>query len=341
MLLTVLLFLPLISVQAQTQQIRFEQGQSAYSNADFDGAITFFQDVAKDNEAPIELRREAMKYLGRVYIAQSAYDEARKVVNDLLELEPPLVELNPDHEPPPLMELYYEVRKEYEGSYAVEKADPGMRTLAIVDFTNNSIDEHEKFDPMRQGFASMMINYMGGATDLKVVERERLEWILKELELQKTQGIVDQSTAVRTGKLLGAHAVVFGSYTVHRKKLYLSARMVKVETGEILLAEQIDGKRDDFFELVQDLSFQLAKAVNSTVEKTTLGSRVETKSLDAELSYSEGLGELDKGNYHAAQEKFREALEYDPNYQRAKDRLQSIQPMLAQASASGGASSGG
>lgn len=325
--LTLLLLVSLIG-SASAQDARFEQGQQAYASADFDGAIQHFAAVSQDQAAPASLREEALKYLGRVYIAQNAMDSARDVVIRLLEMEEPPIELDPEVEPPPLMKIYYEERKEYEGD--VDWVDPGIQTLAVMDFTNNSIDDHERFEPMRQGFASMMINTLGGATDLKVIERERLQWLLGELDLQRS-AYVDQATAVRAGKLLGAHVVLFGAYTVHQKQIQLSARLVKVETGEILLAEQTLGKRDDFFELVEELSLQVARAINSSLEETTVGAATETRSLDAQMSYSEGLGELDKGNYHAAYEKFQEALEYDPNFERARTKAESLQPVLAQA----------
>src|SRR5690606_37507368 len=105
---------------------------------------------SQDQAAPASLREEALRYLGRVDIAQNAMDSARDVVIRLLEMEEPPIELDPEVEPPPLMKIYYEERKEYEGD--VDWVDPGIQTLAVMDFTNNSIDDHERFEPMRQGF---------------------------------------------------------------------------------------------------------------------------------------------------------------------------------------------
>src|SRR5690606_24706990 len=156
--------------------------------------------------------------------------------------------------------IYYEERKEYEGD--VDWVDPGIQTLAVMDFTNNSIDDHERFEPMRQGFASMMINTLGGATDLKVIERERLQWLLGELDLQGN-AYVEQAATVTAVKLLGDYVVRFGAYSVQQKQIQVSARLVRVETGEIPLAEQTLGKRDEFFELVEELSLQVARAINS------------------------------------------------------------------------------
>src|SRR5690606_13649187 len=239
------------------QDAALQQAIAAYEGAEYDDAIDRFAVLVADASTERAVKKEALQYLGRAYVAKRAYDDARATIDRLLDLEPPLVELDPEDEPPSLMKLYYEVRRDYAG-YEVQRPDPGMQTLAVMDFTNASVDEKERFDPMQQGFASMMINYLEGATDLKVIERERIQWLLEELELQRDPGLVDQASAVRTGKLLGANTVLFGAFTVHGREMWISARLVKVETGEVLLAEQIFGKRDEFFSLVEQLSGQVA-----------------------------------------------------------------------------------
>ena len=311
------------------QEAALEKAIESYNAAEYDQAISSFTMLVEDASTDKGVKKEALQYLGRAYVAKRAYDDVRTTIDRLLDLEPPLVELDPETEPPDLMELYYEVRRDYTG-YEVERPDPGMTTLAVMDFTNTSVDEKERFDPMQQGFASMMINYLEGATDLKVVERERIQWLLDELELQRQPGIVDQESAVRTGKLLGATAVLFGAFTVHGKQMWLSARLVKVETGEILLAEQIFGNRDDFFELVEDLSDQVTGAIGTELASAPdAGS--ESRSLDAVLSYSQGLGLIEQEKYQEAYDKFIEALDYDPSYARARRKAESLRPQLAAA----------
>lgn len=325
-LLSLMLLLVVLPVQAQDAQ--FEKAKEAYEFAEYDKAVDLFSSIAQDSDADTELRQEALRYLGRAYIARDKHDKAREAIEQLLELEPPPVELDPDREPPPIIELYYEVRQQMQGDYTVEKTDPGLQTLAIMDFTNASVDEQDRFDSLTKGFPSMMINYMSGATDMRVIERERIQWILDELELQRDPDLVDQSTAVRTGKILGANAVLFGSYIVHEDQIWLSARLVKVETSEILLAERVFGDPDEFFDLVEDLSLQVTRTINVEMEETDLGTSSETRSLDAMMAYSDGLAELEDGNYRAAYEKFLEAQEYDPNYTRAELKAESLKPML-------------
>lgn len=318
----------LLTETAFSQSVNLAEARDVYRTGDFDRAITMFEAVINETEISKSDKKDALQYLGRAYIAKSEYEDARRVVESLIALEPPLVELDPDMEPPPLMNIYYEVRKDYEG-YEVQRPDPGMQTLAIMDFTNASVEDFDRLEPLEQGFASMMINYLSGATDLKVVERERIQWLLQELNMQRDDDVVDESTAVRMGKLMGAHVVLFGSYTMHKKEMWISSRLVKVETGEVLLAEQIFGRADEFFQAIEDLSLKVAKAINVTLADAQLGPRTETRSLDAMLSYSEGLKLLERNDFRAAYEKFNEALTYDPDYTRAKLKAESLSPMLA------------
>ncbi|HET6567259.1 MAG TPA: CsgG/HfaB family protein [Rhodothermales bacterium] len=312
------------------QDAVMQKAVASYQSARFDQAIELFSEVAQNTSADIDDRREALQYLGQTYIAKRMGAQAKQTMEELVALEPPIIELNPDQVSPPLMNLYYQVRKEQSGGYEVERRDPGMKTLAIIDFTNSSIgDDYDRYGPLERGLPSMMINYLNGATDLKVVERERIQWLLDELKLQKDPGMVDQNTAVKAGKLLGANAVLIGAYTVAGSRMWMSARLVSVETGEILLAQQITGKPADFFDLVEDLSAKVATSIKSDLPKQMLGQERQTKSLDAVLSYSEGLALLEQQDYNGAYAKFQKAVELDPGYTRAKEKANSLMPMLA------------
>ena len=52
----------------------------------------------------------------------------------------------------------------------------------------------------------------------------------------------------------------------------------------------------------------------------------ETKSLEALLLYSEGLAYLEKDNFKDAYDKFIKALKYDPLYENARLKAESIKP---------------
>lgn len=315
--------------QAVAQQSVFEDAKQKYQFAEYGEAIDLFQRVADDQSAQVELRQDALRYLARAYIAEGREGKARSAIESLISTEPPAVNMDPDVEPPAVMKLYYEVQKEKRGSHKVRRQD-GLQTLAVMDFTNNSIAERERYEGLTNGLPSMMINYLNGGVDLKVIERERIQWILDELELQRQEEVVDQSTAVQTGELLGANAVVFGSYTMTQDELMILARVVDVETGEVMLGDQVRGEPDQFFDLIQELSEKVTQSINVKMEETQLGSE-ETQSLDAMMAYSEGLSLMEEGEFRKAYEKFMAATDYDENFNRARRKAQSLKPMLASA----------
>lgn len=129
----------------------------------------------------------------------------------------------------------------------------GSREIIYVfDLKNKSVFD----DPqIGRGLAKMMTTALVESRRFKVVERtpEVIQNILQEQKLSLT-GVVDSQTAVSVGKLLGAHAVVIGEVsefgirktgtytglTGTRKiktRLVVDARMVDVETGEIIAAK--------------------------------------------------------------------------------------------------------
>jgi len=327
--LTVLgILLAVIVTGARAQDDPLEKARAVYNDGNYSQAAELLDALARDETVDLRMRRDALRYLGRAYIAQSLMEDARQAVVDLLELEPPLVELDPDVEPPPIMDFYFEEREKMTG-HEVPTADPGIRTLAVMDFRNYALDDQERWDPMQWGFASMMIEQLGGATDLKLVERENLQYVLDELNLQRQSGVVDEATAVRMGKVMGAHAMVLGSIFITGRRMRLGARVVKVETGEVLLGESVDGRASDFFDLLEKLSLKVARSVNSTLTETEIGARTETRSLDAARAYADGLKLAEDGGYEAAREKFLQALDYDPSYTRAQKRIDSLVPILA------------
>ncbi len=317
-----------ICTAQESGSLKLNKAIAYYKAANYDRAIELLAELADDNTFSKRDKKEIMLLLGRAYVAKDLMDKAKASVKQLLDLEPPPIELDPDMECPPLMRIYYDVRKNKEGSTSLERADPGIKTIAILDFKNRSIDDKEKFDPMEKGFADLLINHLNGAINLKVVERERIQWILDEIGLENDPGKFDMTSAVRVGKQLGVHTILLGSFIKIEDEMKLLARLVKVETSEILATDETEGSAEEFFELAEKLSLKIAKGINVKLAQVDVETRTETKSLDAVLSYSEGLASIEKGNYEEAYNKFLKALEYDPTYERARRKAESIKILL-------------
>ncbi len=307
---------------------RIEEAMKAYNSANFDKAIELLSKLSDDKSIPIADKKDILLTLGRAYTAKGKNEKAYEAMTRLLDLEPPLIAPDPDAECPPLMRIYYEARKKRTGSHEVERSDPGVKTIAVLDFMNRSVDDKEKFDPMEKGFADLMIDQLSGSVQLKIIERERIQWILGEIGLQNDPSKFDPASAVRVGKQLGVHSVLLGSFIKMRSRMELLCRLVKVETSEIIATERTGGDADEFFEIAEKLSVKIAKKINASISAADIEQSQETKSLDAMMAYSEGLVLMEQGKYKPAYEKFMKAVELDPTYDKAKTKAQSLKPLL-------------
>ena len=318
-----------LGAASENKATQFDRAVLEYNSARFNQAIALLTDIVNDTAAPGALQRNAWWYLTRCYLAKGEMLKAQTAMRELLRYEPPPFEPDPEKESPLFLNVYYQARKERSGSTRIERPDPGVQTLAIIDFKNRSyIKDSQRYTPMEKGFSDILIHSLKGATDLKVVERERIRWILNEHDIQNAY---EMEGAVRAGKLLGVHVVLLGSFIIHDKdNVWLSARLVKVETGEVILTAQEKGKVQELFELTEKLSQQIARGIK--VEKVYVPRGEVPNSLDALFSYSQGLELLENHHYDQAYRKFMEALEHDPSYERARQKAESIKMLTIFAS---------
>lgn len=188
-------------------------------------------------------------------------------------------------------------------------------TLAILPFENNSVTEPERFAPLSKGLSAMLITDLKNAgTTLKLIEREKIQALLKEVALSQS-GSVDQSTAVRVGRMLGAQAIAFGSFMVLGKDVRMDLRIIQVETSELIMAESIVGSADAFIDLERKLAGKIAGSLKIALQPAgATGSDI-----NAALYFSQGLEALDRGERTEADRLFAKAVTADPAYQSQVD----------------------
>src|SRR3989454_7594279 len=98
------------------------------------------------------------------------------------------------------------------GSSAQGRADtrPGLAVFPIWNGGSYGQDR-ENFDALQKGMAAMIISELAANPGARVVEREELQRLLEEQKLGAA-GRVDDATAARIGKLIGARYVVTGTF---------------------------------------------------------------------------------------------------------------------------------
>jgi TolB-like protein len=213
-------------------------------------------------------------------------------------------------------------------------ADPsGKKTLAISYFDNNSGDA--ALDSLSRGLADMLITDLGGISAIQIVERDKLNVALKELELSRSK-FIDPKTALKLGKGLAATWVLTGGYVIAGDTMRIDARVFQVDNGKVLASDKVEGPRDDFFALEKDLVEALIRTLSlevQTAERSALR-RNPTQSWDAFRNYSLGLTLADKGDDAGARAAFEKALAADPSYKAAKDATGRLKAIFAMTDAS-------
>ncbi len=92
--------------------------------------------------------------------------------------------------------------------------------------------------------------------NIEVVERERLVLALGELQLGSTS-LVDETTRLKLGRLVGARLMVFGGYQIIEGRTRLDLRLVHVETGKIRKAVKKTGLQSNLIETVTQAAEEL------------------------------------------------------------------------------------
>jgi len=132
--------------------------------------------------------------------------------------------------------------------------------LVVLYFDNNS--NNKKLDPLRKTFADMLIADISDMYEVNVVEREKLEDIIKELNLSKTK-YINKNYALKIGRMLSAKYIMIGSFIdppIDGLPLRIDAKIIDVETSEIKWAKGVTGKKKDLYKMKDKLIEKLKKS---------------------------------------------------------------------------------
>ena len=114
--------------------------------------------------------------------------------------------------------------------------DRQTAAVAVWDLENLNPDEAIGTD-MGELLAAKVIETLNESSTFQVVERQRLILALEELTRGSTS-MVDESTRLKIGRIVGARFMVFGGYFVLGGMMRLDLRLVEVETGSVVKAAQ-------------------------------------------------------------------------------------------------------
>lgn len=210
---------------------------------------------------------------------------------------------------------------------APTRAQDDMRpTVAVLPFVNSAIGQaNSELAPLSKGIADLLITSMAQNPAIRVVERENIQRLLDEQNLAR-DGRVDDATAARIGKLLGAKHMVTGSFVTDRSgTMVITVKSIDTETGRIGYTDMDRGKTDDFLMLVDRVADkanrglrlpELTPAARQTSEARS--ERQRRVPFQAVMMYSRALSAQDAGNRAEALTLFSQTIERFPDFEDAK-----------------------
>jgi len=313
--------LALIGVSQAGVNESLDQAHKLYGEAEFVKAIELLINTIETAQLDPGQAQQAYLLLARCFYARENQTEAAMWLGKLRQ-NYPCLDINSQKYHRRFMELWYSVARD---SLCAQE-DPGIKHIAVVDFRNNSTVDHDQWNPMQFGMADILISDLKNLSKLKVVDRERVQMLLDEIQIEQSE-YFDDKTAVRVGKMLGVHVFVMGSFMqVDKDKMLILPKLVKTETGEVLKSETIEGKPKDLLKMLAQTAEKIAgwlEVAVSEQEKKALHGSV-SESTQAALAYSRGVLYEDEQKYAEAAVEYKRAVAADSTYYPAIDRLEAL-----------------
>jgi TolB-like protein len=209
------------------------------------------------------------------------------------------------------------------------------RAIAVPPLTVRSADT--ALAPLGYGLADMLMTDLAHSAQVVVVERSRLDAMLRELQLVQA-GQVDSTQAPRVGRLLGARRLVVGALTDRGNGEFgIDTRVANTVSGTLdhamsaraPLAAIFDAEKALAFRLLDQLGVTLTPAERAAIEQRP------TSNVTAMLAYSRGVRDEAFGQYASAAANYRAAVVADPGFGAARTRLGASESAMRTSSTEG------
>jgi TolB-like protein/TolA-binding protein len=137
---------------------------------------------------------------------------------------------------------------------SVAAAEFKKTKIAVLDF---QLQGGKQDNDMGKIVAEWLITALVKEGRFDVIERRLLEKVLTEQKMHAS-GLVDESSASRLGKVLGAKIVITGSVMQFQNVMEVNARIIEVESSSIVAAENV---KSASAAKLEDLVVQMAEKI--------------------------------------------------------------------------------
>jgi TolB-like protein len=213
-----------------------------------------------------------------------------------------------------ITEADYDAKRALAGEAKIDAAKIPARSISVMPFTVSSRDTSLR--PLAYAMSDFLSSDLSQSPDLKLVERQQIDAVLRELSLVDA-GVVDPRSAPRIGRLVGARRILIGDVSSEAGgNVVLNARVVDVIAGTVQplvsgrapLNRIIDAEKALALRVFEELGVTLSPARRAIVEQR------QTTDLQATVAYGRGLRADAHGNAAVADTAFQDAARLDVGF---------------------------
>ncbi|MFN2315670.1 MAG: CsgG/HfaB family protein [Gemmatimonadales bacterium] len=201
--------------------------------------------------------------------------------------------------------------------------------VAVLPFENGGSygREAEDLEALRRGIAGILISELATRPAIRLVDRAETQRLLDEQNLAAS-GRVDAATAARVGRLVGARYMIAGTFLDLYGDFRIDARIIDVETGEIVNVVRSDPSLKDrrqLYAMIQSVAERIATEARFPAAGADAGARSSREiPTEAVTFYSRALLYEDRGDRTKATEYYQRALQLFPAFTEASEGLRKV-----------------
>ena len=231
-------------------------------------------------------------------------------------------------------ELRQAARAVLEREQQLSEDPPTPRTIAVMPF--RLVGASEELAPLQTALSDMIITDLSISPAITSIERVKINAMIDEMLLAQA-GLAEQATGARVGRLLKAEHVVQGVIAQSGdQQLRMDATVLNTQRQTAAGTFGRDQQLSAIFDLEKEIVFSIFNTLNITLTASERERINENRAgnLLAFLAYGRGLDAMDRGNFQQAATFFRQAVQLDPNFNRAQTQQQQAAQLQAAAQVS-------
>ncbi|MEM7182704.1 MAG: tetratricopeptide repeat protein [Spirochaetota bacterium] len=162
--------------------------------------------------------------------------------------------------------------------------------ILVNPFQNDGLKEYSWISA---GLTNRVVAVLGKVKGIQVITEESRKLALKEINLGQS-GILQESTTIQVGEILGANQAVSGNYSVIGKQISVTASLSELKTGSIIRTSEFTLSLSQLLSVHKKLVYELLRE-KSKIDIKSLQSETQPSklALSAYKFYAKGLEVMD------------------------------------------------